>query len=331
MTTEPHPGDRPALLIVTNRSDVHADELIRRFHDSSVTVFRLNTEDVFKKVRVTLEIAPDGQWSGRIENEAGRQVCLQDVKVAWIRRPDYSHGDLEALIDKFIVAEIRALIDCILAIPDIKFINEDFDARRAKTKAQQLIASGRLGIKVPRTIVTNSASDLKKFVDAAYGDLLVKPIYTSNFCIGGVKHGIFSRKVSREELLNVAHLVVNSPTQIQDYIEKAYELRITVVGDNVFPIRIDSQTNEVTRIDWRVRTSLNPHSIMDIPREIGDFCRKFVKCQNLVYGAMDFIVQPDGEFVFLENNPSGQYLWLESETGAPITEALVDYIEAALR
>ncbi len=130
--------------------------------------------------------------------------------------------------------------------------------------------------------------------------------------------------MSRNQSLGLCELVKNAPTQIQDYVEKEYELRVTVVGRKVFAVKIDSQLNEVTKVDWRPHTALNPHSIVVIPDEISEFCRTYIQEQRLLYGAMDFIVDPAGRYVFLENNPSGQYLWLEHETGVPITEALVE-------
>ena len=40
---------------------------------------------------------------------------------------------------------------------------------------------------------------------------------------------------------------------------------------------------------------------------------------GLAYAAFDFVVTPDGRWVFLECNPGGQYGWLEGQTGLPIT------------
>lgn len=44
---------------------------------------------------------------------------------------------------------------------------------------------------------------------------------------------------------------------------------------------------------------------------------------GLSYCALDLVVTPSGDYVFLEVNPSGQYGWLESLTGLPITRELV--------
>jgi glutathione synthase/RimK-type ligase-like ATP-grasp enzyme len=315
------------LLIVTNKQDVHSDEVIGRLGKRNVPVFRLNTEDVLTKYKLSLGVDAHGKWAGRITDELSRSVALEDLRVAWVRRPEFvfkSSDGPDAGVQKFIVSEVRALVACLYALPNITFVNEVFDADRAKTKFQQLILASKLGVRVPRTLMTNSASDARKFAEEAEGDLLIKVVHTGNVERAGVEEGLPSRKIARHEFLELCELVNNSPTQIQDYVEKDYELRVTVVGRHVFAVRIDSQINEATKVDWRPQTALNPHSLVSIPEEVAGFCRTFIEEQRLLYGAIDFIVDPKGRYVFLENNPSGQYLWLEHETGVPITEALVE-------
>ncbi|MDQ0748134.1 hypothetical protein QF034_002365 [Streptomyces africanus] len=48
---------------------------------------------------------------------------------------------------------------------------------------------------------------------------------------------------------------------------------------------------------------------------------------RLVFGAFDFCVGEDGRWWFLECNPSGQWYWLETETGLPMCAALADLLE----
>ena len=47
---------------------------------------------------------------------------------------------------------------------------------------------------------------------------------------------------------------------------------------------------------------------------------------GLVYSAVDFAIDADGRWCFLESNSSGRYGWLETQTGAPITTALADLL-----
>ena len=47
---------------------------------------------------------------------------------------------------------------------------------------------------------------------------------------------------------------------------------------------------------------------------------------NLVYSAIDMILTPQGDYVFLEANPSGQYEWIEKITGLEITKSIVEHL-----
>jgi pyruvate carboxylase len=43
---------------------------------------------------------------------------------------------------------------------------------------------------------------------------------------------------------------------------------------------------------------------------------------GLRFGALDFLVTPEGEWVFLEVNPNGQRAFVEQATGLPIAAAI---------
>ncbi len=194
------------------------------------------------------------------------------------------------------------------------------------TKFQQLLLANKLGIKTSKTIITNQPELAKEFFVSCGEEVLLKSIYTANVTIDGLNQAIPSRKIGKDQFYSNYQNIALCPTQLQEYIEKAFELRITIIGQKVFAVKIDSQVNEETKIDWRLHTKMNPHSIYELPDHIEKFCIDFLNKQGLVYGAMDFIVTPQGKYYFLENNPFGQYLWLEIETGIPLTETMCDLL-----
>ncbi|OAN52676.1 hypothetical protein A7Q26_07685 [Sphingobium sp. TCM1] len=49
----------------------------------------------------------------------------------------------------------------------------------------------------------------------------------------------------------------------------------------------------------------------EIPDSVYAFCKKFMDKLDLKFGAFDFIVNHDHEWVFLEVNESGQFLFME--------------------
>ena len=48
-------------------------------------------------------------------------------------------------------------------------------------------------------------------------------------------------------------------------------------------------------------------------------------------GAVDFRVTPEGEHVFLEVNPAGQFLFIENATGMKIADTLAGHLASARR
>jgi len=47
---------------------------------------------------------------------------------------------------------------------------------------------------------------------------------------------------------------------------------------------------------------------------------------DVVFGAFDFVIEPNGAWRFLECNANGQWLWLEHEVGLSIASALADLL-----
>ncbi len=68
------------------------------------------------------------------------------------------------------------------------------------------------------------------------------------------------------------------------------------------------------------------HTIFELPAEIRTKLLSLMNRLSLVFGCVDMILTPRGEYVFLEVNPAGQWGWIEQMTGMPITEALVDLL-----
>ena len=48
---------------------------------------------------------------------------------------------------------------------------------------------------------------------------------------------------------------------------------------------------------------------------------------EIYYGALDFIVDIDGNWVFLEVNSMGQFLWIEDLTGLNISQEIINWLK----
>ena len=118
--------------------------------------------------------------------------------------------------------------------------------------------------------------------------------------------------------------VALAPTMFQPYVDKAFELRCVVMGDKIFAAKLDSQASEDSRIDWRGGDP--EHEIFELPKSVQVSLRRLMDSFDLNFASLDMIVTPDGEFVFLELNPNGQWLWLEYELGMPLVATMADLL-----
>ena len=203
--------------------------------------------------------------------------------------------------------------------------------RVANRKPYQLMLAKELGFSIPQTLVTNSPDAAKQFAESLDSDIAIKPMWAAGIVMEeeGVERGvsIYTKRLSKAEFLGNLPSVKNCPLILQSYVEKDFELRITVVGEKVFACAIRSQASEKTKEDWRRYDLPNtPHSEFELPSEVRQKCIDLVKRLGLSFGCIDMIVTPKGEYIFLEINPNGQWLWIEHLTGMPISQAIADLL-----
>ena len=113
----------------------------------------------------------------------------------------------------------------------------------------------------------------------------------------------------------------------QEYVPKRIEIRATVIEREIFCAEIHSQQSERSRVDWRRydfdNTPYFPHAL---PDHVRSKILQFMRRLGLLFGCIDMILTPEGEYVFLEVNQAGQWYWVELLTGLPITEYFVRYL-----
>src|SRR5690606_17246902 len=127
---------------------------------------------------------------------------------------------------------------------------------------------------------------------------------------------VFTNDVTREDLEDLDGLRF-SPMTFQEKVDKALELRVTVVGERVFTAAVDSQRRDVTALDWRRDGVglLRSWTHYELPPDVEQKLLALVSELGLNYAASDFIVTPDGRHVFLEVNAVGEFFWLQESPG----------------
>lgn len=312
-----------SILVVTNSRDTTAAFVINRMIARQINHIRLDTDKIAQGGN-TLSIDINNLSKPSVIAN-GVEINRNQIRSVWLRRytePEVSFGgDEEA--EKFSRQEYDFALKWFLGSLECFFLDTEEDMRRGRNKINQLLMAKRLGLEIPRTLITNDPGEAKLFLEAS-------PLSIAK-SIGGFGkrkengfEGVYTIRLTEEKIKTIDAISL-APICMQEEIQKAYELRITIVGTKIFSCRIDSQKSPKTRIDWRRYDVPNtPHSQHAIPEEISSKLIEMMREFNVHFASFDLIVTPEGRYIFLEMNPNSQWVWIEELTGLPITDALID-------
>jgi hypothetical protein len=324
------------ILILTNPSDDHADVVARELSARGVETVRFGWCDFPTQVVITAR-----RGSREVTSLTRAKECYDLLRCAavWLRRPlqpRVSDRITDPSLQEYAKRECAEFLEDIFASLEVPWLPALPNTMRlAGLKTRQLAVAAAVGFAVPETLVTNDPQAFYDFYEEQHGALISKlpgsALHSFNGQLPGLQPllaGIqrLTEHVTRFDLA-AAPCIELAPVTFQQEIDKAFELRVTVVGERVFAARIDSQQNMRTRSDWR-RYDLDhtPHSAYELTPEVARRCVTLTHRLGLCFGAIDLIVTPAGECVFLEINPGGQYLWIEEMTGLPISAAICDLL-----
>jgi hypothetical protein len=79
-------------------------------------------------------------------------------------------------------------------------------------------------------------------------------------------------------------------------------------------------------VDVRFAAPGSPWRPTDVPSCITAGVRAYMREAELAYGAFDFVEDGDGSWWFLECNQSGQFGFVEVETGQPIARTIAEWL-----
>ena len=327
-------SSRPIVLVITDYDDIHADAVIEAMNLQQVPVYRLNTSDFGMAGRITMKIGGatrDGPVLGEVSDPL-RTLCLEDVHSVWYRRPGQirTNPAIAPNAQPYAQEQFRLALQYLQGALPAKWVNHPAANRRADNKILQLTTARRLGFAVPETVLTNSPTHLESFrAEHAEHEVIIKDLDLSVANAKLLLRGIGTQSLPHDFVLEPS-MVAAAPVIAQPFVPKAYELRCTVIGDQVFPVRIDSPPS--ARLDWRgayetapdgTARDLNRYSSYDVPAVVVERLRALCRAFELRFAAIDLIVTPSGEYVFLELNPNGQWLWLQWDAQLPLVETMV--------
>ena len=323
------------VLLITNTNDGdHTDKVEAGIRARGWEAVRLNTDRLATEITVSYRFV-NGSKSIIGIHTANKMVDLAVVTNVWYRRPEPPTLTISNEAQReFAIGEYEEFLNNLWFILRDRFWVNDFLALvRARPKLPQLDVASSLGFKVPQTCVTNNPKVFREFYEQ-HRQLIYKTLRRPY--IGTrerIEYSVPTSRIEEKHLSDIERLLPNAPGFFQEYIQKQYEVRVTIIGNQVFAAKIESAAGPVPVTDWRsgVARGTIEVSSFQVPTLIEEQCRKFLNYYNLRFGAIDLICNPEGEYVFLENNPNGQWFWIEHLTRQPLTDSMCELLTSPRR
>lgn len=315
------------ILIVTEPGDFHAAVVKLALEECGHTVTRWFPADFPTKQNNSVSIDLNGtKWRCR-----GPGITIEpgNFDTVWLRRPrspvhpEYHPAD-RAIAERENQHFYLGLMES--AANTARWVNPYRGRTLANNKFLQLREAVAVGLQIPPTLFTNDAAEALRFVQL-HGSAIFKTLIPMSWQEdGGLK--LANTAVVTPTDLHDTEVVRNSCGVYQKKIAKRFEVRATFFGTNCLSIKIFSQQHHRGDVDWRVIPGSElPVQAHELPAVVVQKCLALMRRLQISFGCFDFIVTPDNEYVFLEVNEQGQFLWVEQRCPeVPMLAAMVHFL-----
>jgi hypothetical protein len=193
-----------------------------------------------------------------------------------------------------------------------RVLNRSAELGACYSKPLQAQLIGRLGFRIPETLVTNDPDEVRAF-RRRHG----RVVYKSASYVRSVVTLLDDRDADRLDAVRAC------PVLFQRYVAGP-NIRVHTVGGHVFATSIESSA-----VDYRYaylegeQEKLVP---VTLGEDLAERCLRLAAAFGLEFAGIDLKVADDGEVYCLEVNPSPAFSYYELHTDQPIARAVADYL-----
>jgi glutathione synthase/RimK-type ligase-like ATP-grasp enzyme len=318
-------------LIVTEPDDIHAIYVTLALQSLGHQVINLFSAD-FPTLQKNTVFIDNRQYRCKSQ-DLSQTIEHLAYDVVWWRRPRQPYLEKEMIFFedyKFHQRENLMFHDSFMhqVAPRAWWVNRKEASIRANYKLLQLKVAGDVGLTIPTTLCTNHFAEIKDFYQRYQKKgVIYKPLTYQFWDEGDCLKICYTAKIENLDILEKTKTGL-IPGIYQEQIPKQYELRVICFGDFILSVKIDSQRHHLGKIDWR---TLGPHQLeiepYHLPENVKEKIRYLMRELGLVFGCLDLIVTPSGEYIFLEVNEQGQFLFIEQLCPElPVLDIFVNFL-----
>ena len=306
------------IVVASHEADEHAVAVLGLLRRAGHPVALVDTADFPRRTTLALEYgaAQRGSFTNR-----GEVIPLDRVGAVWWRRPLPYLLDpgLDSSAASFVLTECHEAISGMWHTMDAAWVNPQVSDDVAAHKPLQLACAEELGLRVPRTMITNDPAAARRFVgEMGPGRTVYKTFVAS-------EENWRETRIVREEEVGLLDAVQLAPVIFQEYVEAEADLRVTALGDELWAAEIVAGETSYP-LDYRMDMGAARFAPTTLPDTVSEKLLLLMKRLDIVYGAIDLRRTAAGEYVFLEVNPAGEWLFVEERTAQPITARMAELL-----
>ena len=307
---------QPPILLLCSRYDFSVDYVVEQLRRKGVDYFRLNTEDL-PVLSITLD--PVARLLEVQDNESHWRFSPETLRSVYFRRPVFlrEFGAARPLPERFSRPQWAAFERAMALFSDAHWVNAPSATYGAESKPFQLALASECGFSVPRTIVGNPVDASSRLDTDIVALKSLDVVYIED---GATQTFAYTRILDGAAIGPGGQ---SAPAIYQEALDPKLDLRVTVVGEQVFSASIGDRMDEPVSGDWRVQKETLSFRPYTLPQNIEQQCVTLTHRLGLSFGGIDLVLR-DGRYYFIEINPTGEWSWLVDAAGLAIDAAIAD-------
>lgn len=337
------------VLILTHDYDPEVTLLTIKLRAKGIQCVRLNTNDIAnEQLRVSYSIKskssiPDIEFAVGTHDLDPSRVSAVLLRQFDLKEINFCGDDL---VRAFSFQQWASAFQTLQNSLKCSWISTFEATLKTSDCMRQLSAAKKIGFRVPATTITNDSTIARDFYRHNDGNVIIKSLHHHDLLLGNKLYSGYARRIGSSDLLEIDRDLASAPCVFQEEVAKKEELRVTVIGDEVFAAKLGrnflrENQNEVDIHHFLSNSNFPIEKVNRLPDKILDGCIRLVKSLGLKFGAIDFAIDKNDDYfgnnnnnndpIFIELNPTGEWYWIEARTGLRMTQAVADLVEGCMQ
>jgi glutathione synthase/RimK-type ligase-like ATP-grasp enzyme len=315
----------PKVLILTKKMDIESDLLGIQCLKNGIDYVKITEEDIPLNFHVEFKV---GKFNDSMLHLGKRKFNIDEIKIILFRYFDpkflnYYSGGVHQM---YLAQQWYQAFNCLPIALDAIWINNPQRTFESENRLNQLLSAQRLGFSIPETLITNEMEAAKKFFKRFPKSTIVKVLHHHEIYLNQKSYRFLTNNIETSHLSKFNELTY-APVIFQKKIENDSEIRVTVINDKAFSCKISTIKEKRNFSDLhKIKEKELIFSEISLDKKIEKLCIKLNRKLGLLVSSIDFVQGKNGELLFLEINPIGDWNWIEKHTNLPITKSMFDFV-----